>query len=363
MRRKMEGMISVSLCMIVRDEEKVLERCLSGVRDLVDEIIIVDTGSKDRTKEIAGQYTKKIYSFPWTDDFSEARNFSFSKASMEYCMWMDADDVLSEKDRGAFLKLKRELSPDTDIVMMRYDTGFDENGNAVLGYYRERLIRNLRGFLWQGAVHEVIAPEGNIVYSDVAVSHKKTGIGNPDRNLNIYKKMLAEGKCLNARELYYYARELYYHEEYKEAAETLRGFLERADAWIENKIEACRVMAECYEKTGERAVSLRTLLKSLEYDVPRAEICCDIGKYFMEEGRYEIAEFWYKTALECKMDLTRGGFVLPDCYNYIPAMQLCVCCDRLGRYAEAEAYNDRAGEYKPDSPAVLYNRNYFRGRT
>ncbi|MFQ7549123.1 MAG: hypothetical protein ACLRMZ_00835 [Blautia marasmi] len=62
--------------------------------------------------------------------------------------------------------------------------------------------------------------------------------------------MLAEGKCLNARELYYYARELYYHEEYKEAAETLRGFLERADAWIENKIEACRVMAECYEKTG-----------------------------------------------------------------------------------------------------------------
>ncbi|MFQ7549125.1 MAG: glycosyltransferase [Blautia marasmi] len=91
----------MSLCMIVRDEEKVLERCLSGVRDLVDEIIIVDTGSKDRTKEIAGQYTKKVYSFPWTDDFQRPGIF-VSKASMEYCMWMDADDVLSEKDRGAF---------------------------------------------------------------------------------------------------------------------------------------------------------------------------------------------------------------------------------------------------------------------
>ena len=180
-------MITVSLCMIVKDEEEVLDRCLSGMKDLVDEMIIVDTGSKDRTKEIAGRYTDKVFTFEWTDDFSAARNFSFSKASMEYCMWMDADDVLLEKDRMAFLTMKRELSLDTDIVMMRYHTAFDEKGNAVFWYYRERLIRNGRGFLWQGAVHEVITPGGNIVYSEAAVSHKKIGAGDPDRNLNIYK--------------------------------------------------------------------------------------------------------------------------------------------------------------------------------
>ena len=79
-------MVSISLCMIVKDEEAVLGRCLSGMKDLVDEIIIVDTGSEDRTREIARQYTDRIYFFEWIDDFSAARNFSFLKASMDYCM-------------------------------------------------------------------------------------------------------------------------------------------------------------------------------------------------------------------------------------------------------------------------------------
>ena len=79
-------MITISLCMIVKDEEDVLARCLESAADTADEIIIVDTGSADATKEIARRYTDKVYDFAWTDDFSAARNFSFSKAEMEYCM-------------------------------------------------------------------------------------------------------------------------------------------------------------------------------------------------------------------------------------------------------------------------------------
>ena len=73
-------MISISLCMIVKNEELVLGRCLDSVKNLMDEIIIVDTGSTDKTKEIASLYTNKIYDFPWINDFAAARNFSFSKA-------------------------------------------------------------------------------------------------------------------------------------------------------------------------------------------------------------------------------------------------------------------------------------------
>ena len=72
-------MAKISLCMIVRDEEEVLERCLESIADCVDEIVIVDTGSVDRTKEIAQRFTDKIYDFQWVDDFSAARNFDFSK--------------------------------------------------------------------------------------------------------------------------------------------------------------------------------------------------------------------------------------------------------------------------------------------
>ena len=108
-------MPTISLCMIVKNEEKHIARCLDSVAELVDEIIIVDTGSTDRTVEIASNYTAKVYSHPWTDDFSEARNYSFSKASMDYCMWMDADDILQQTDRDNFLQLKQSLPPKTDI--------------------------------------------------------------------------------------------------------------------------------------------------------------------------------------------------------------------------------------------------------
>ena len=77
-------MSTISLCMIVRDEEDVLERCLNSAADLVDEIIIVDTGSTDRTREIAQKFTDKVLSFPWIDDFAAARNFSFSQATCDY---------------------------------------------------------------------------------------------------------------------------------------------------------------------------------------------------------------------------------------------------------------------------------------
>ena len=76
-------MITISVCMIVKDEEAVLKRCLSCVKQFADEIIIVDTGSMDSTKEIAKRYTEKIYDYVWNDNFSEARNFSFSKANMD----------------------------------------------------------------------------------------------------------------------------------------------------------------------------------------------------------------------------------------------------------------------------------------
>ena len=77
-------MITISLCMIVKNEEKRLKRCLDSLAGLMDEIIIADTGSTDATKEIAGQYTEKVYDLPWTDDFSEARNDVFSRATGEY---------------------------------------------------------------------------------------------------------------------------------------------------------------------------------------------------------------------------------------------------------------------------------------
>src|SRR5690625_6404854 len=90
-------MVTVSLCMIVKDEEQVLERCLKSVYDLVEEINVVDTGSTDKTIEIAKKYTDRVFHFKWTGKFKDARNKSFNYATKEYIFYIDADDVLLER--------------------------------------------------------------------------------------------------------------------------------------------------------------------------------------------------------------------------------------------------------------------------
>ena len=134
-----DTMATLSLCMIVKNEEAVISRCLESVKAAADEIIIVDTGSTDKTKEIALSYTPQVFDFKWADDFSAARNYSFSKASMDYIMWLDADDVITEDNTVKLTALKNQLK-DESAVMMKYNTAFDEDGKPIFSYYRDCLL-------------------------------------------------------------------------------------------------------------------------------------------------------------------------------------------------------------------------------
>ena len=181
-------MPTISLCMIVRNEENVLARCLESVKDVVDEIIIVDTGSADRTKEIAAFYTDKIFDFIWIDHFSAARNYSFSKATKEYYMWMDADDVLPENEKQKLLQWKRNsISKEQlpDVIMMKYVTAFDEFGKGIFSFYRERILRRDIRCFWKGRVHEAIVPFGKVEYLDISIEHRSEKETYSDRNLKM----------------------------------------------------------------------------------------------------------------------------------------------------------------------------------
>ena len=98
-------MATVSVAMIVKNEEKILDRCLDSLQGIYDELIIVDTGSVDNTKDIAHKYTDKVYDFEWCDDFSAARNYAFSKCTMDYIYTADADEVLDQENRVKFVNL------------------------------------------------------------------------------------------------------------------------------------------------------------------------------------------------------------------------------------------------------------------
>ena len=361
MNEQTEG-ATISLCMIVRNEHQHLARCLQSVLGVVDEIIVVDTGSQDDTKEIARRYTERVYDFVWQDDFSRARNFSFSKATMDFILWMDADDVLEAEDALRLLALKKTIGDTADVVMLPYHVGFSDSGEPTLTYDRERLLRRSRGFVWRGAVHEAISPAGRILHADAAICHRKLGAGDPDRNLRIYEKLLAKGEQLGPREQYYYARELCDHGRFEAALAAFEAFLSRPDGWVENRIDACRLAARCLSALGKPDEAQAMRFRSFAMDLPRAETCCEIGAGFMEARDYRAAAYWYERAMSCRPDSHSGAFVQPECYDYVPLLQLCVCYDRMGDSQRAQAFNERVGERWPEDPSYLYNKTYFEGR-
>ena len=355
-------MITISLCMIVKDEENVLERCLSSVARLVDEIIIVDTGSTDKTKQIAGKFTDKIFDFQWIDDFSAARNFAFDKAVMDYILWLDADDIIMQSDQEKFMVLKKELTFETDVVMMHYNIGFDESERVTFSYFRERLVKRSNKFKWFEPVHECLQFGGNIIHADIGITHAKPEENINDRNLKIYERLLADGKELSARGTYYYARELKDHKRYEDAILMFTKFLDSGSGWVEDNIVACSELADCYQLTGNPQKALQSMFRGFWYDTPRGEMCCQIGTYFKEERKYRQAVFWFELVFRLEKPTISWGFHQEDYWGYIPALECCVCYDKLGEYEKAEFYNNLAESYKPGSDAVLQNKRYFENK-
>jgi glycosyltransferase involved in cell wall biosynthesis len=247
-------MSSISLCMIVKNEEATLERCLSSVAGIADEIIIVDTGSEDGTKEIAGKFTSWVVDFTWIDDFAAARNYSFAQANMDYILWLDADDVLIPEERAKFLELKSTLSPTIDAVSMTYHVAFDDSNNVTQSSRRFRLVRRSRNFVWAGVVHEDLVAEGPFQYfgSDIVVTHQKpVGESDPSRrNLLIYEKHFKAGREMRPVDLFHYPRELEAHGEFERAIPYYLEFLECKEADVELSLFTLDRLARCYYLTG-----------------------------------------------------------------------------------------------------------------
>lgn len=350
--------MTVSLCMIVKNEEDVLERCLSSVADVVDEIIIVDTGSSDRTKEIAARFTERIYDFEWIDDFSAARNYAFSKATMTYILWLDADDCFTDTNRELLIKTIQSLDHTVDSVTMPYVLSVDANGNVTHSLRRNRLVRRDKGFRWIGPVHEYLAVSGKIIHSEAAVTHLKEK-AYTDRNLQIYRKREHAGEIFAPRDLYYYANELKDHSLFEEAIDYYDKFLSTGQGWVEDMIQACLKQAFCYGRLCETDKALGALFRSMSFDKPRAEALCRIGAIFLETNRFPQAIYWYELATTLTKPADSLAMLENDAWTWLPHLQLCLCYDRVGDYVKARAHNDIALTYHPTHPSILFNKQYF----
>jgi len=354
-------LITISLCMIVKNEEDVLARCLESVKDAVDEMIIVDTGSTDRTKEIAASLGAKVYDFEWINHFAAARNFSFKQATCDYILWLDADDVLLPEDLNRLIELKQRDDFNYDTVTMKYHLSFDENGNPTYSYRRNRLVKRSMNFEWFGPVHEYLAVYGASYHSDIAVTHRKVRHAS-DRNLNIYLARLEQGEEFTPRDQFYFANELRDHARYEEAIKWYDVFLDGKKGWVEDNIAACSRKSFCYAELKQNDLAIRSLLQTLEYTPPRPDFCCQLGNLFLHQNRYSEAIYWYSQALSTSMYTTDMSFHNPATATWLPHLQLTVCYDRIGNTEKAVLHHKHAKELNPKHPSVNYNENYFKNK-
>lgn len=348
--------MTLSVCLIVKDEQDVIGRCLNCVCKFADEIIVVDTGSTDMTVAEVMKFTDKVYFFKWCDDFSAARNFAFEFATCDLLMWLDADDVITDENCKKISDLKYAFDG-YDMAVLPYAAAFDGD-TPTLVYSRERIFRRSGNYRFSGAVHEAVVPRGKILYSDAAVYHKKVKENEPMRNLRILQKIIAGGGELDERQKFYYGRELLFNRMFREAACVLEDFL-LGDGWSVNKTEACLNLYCAYKNLGKEERAIGALLRSFTVAAPCSQACCILGEYFMAKQEWTASAYWYETALKAAENGAFGSFVNLDYGGFIPYMQLCVLYDKLGNYEKAAECNDAAGRIKPENVNYLSNKKYF----
>lgn len=350
-------MEKISLCMIVRDNEKDMERLLPKIKDSFDEMVIVDTGSKDKTKEIAKKYGANVYDFKWINDFSAARNFSFDKATNEWVFWLDSDDDITghEKLRG----LTDMADDKTAGFAFVYNYARDEYGNIVAIHWRERLLKKSQ-FKWVGQIHETaIQNTKNAVMKteDVVVDHLATLEelqGSLQRNLDILLKDQSD-----SRTLYYIGQTYRGMKEFKKAAEYYVKYIQ-VSGWEEEKMHAWHYLGECMTKTGDfqeaiianmEAIKLRPNWPDGYFGVANTYFHMADQLGGVDNWKYCIE--WIKNGFTKKIPETIR-VIEPHTYTWIPLLQMAICKLSIGEVDEA--YTDYIRAYKMSNGAEFVAR-------
>jgi len=188
----------LSLCMIVKNEEKHLLNSIQSVTDIVDEIIIVDTGSTDQTVELAKKYATLVVQIPWNNNFAEARNISLEEATGKWILVLDADETLYDED---ITKLKRLILLDQNhegyfLQIVNQKEQFIDSHQEI--FPSLRLFRNRADYRFSGAIHEQIAPSipsEKITMTEIRILHNgandhNKNIARSKRNVSILEKEL-----------------------------------------------------------------------------------------------------------------------------------------------------------------------------
>jgi len=312
--------MKLSLCMIVKNEGAVLGQCLESVRGLVDEVIIVDTGSSDKTREIAqhfvGEVGGSVVDFTWVDDFSAARNESLKHATGDWILVLDADEVIAQQDHAKIKQAIKKASEKSDKS--------DKTGAKVQGFYlktRNYLPRE-QGFDFTSSKGDHYAETKNYPgWKDLPVirlfrnQHRYAGIIHESVEPSIFKlRELPEYKHTSVSDLIEHLDVPVHH----------YGF-------VLGDEHQQREKAEAYFRMGEKKIR----------ETPSAKAYLEQGRRYLELQEYRQALHCFQTALVHDPQAT---YVFPD---------LIFCCGKLLMYEDADLYFEQAMTFRKNDLNAL----------
>jgi glycosyltransferase involved in cell wall biosynthesis len=391
---------SLSLCMIVKDEQENLEQCLSSVARYVDEVIVCDTGSTDGTKAVAQKYGGIVYDYspqthpegffvddaascstftappPYSGDvalgdFGGARNESFRHAKGDYVLWVDADDVVLGADKLRDV-VKNMAARNEDMAFLAYDYAVDPvTGHCFYRQWRERITK--RGVArWANPVHEVMLPNGPVVtgkYGDVTISHRRKADRKsiPNRNYKILLRQLYQfaktvpaganvNELVDPRTLFYLGQEARFIE--PDRALGFYGDYLKRSGWPEERSAAHSALGQLYEfgvGGGTPAEQWQRALR--EYAAAHAEMESNPDGIFGMARVSYLQGRWADCIRYCERGFAMGN---PDSMLganpmdrvYRPHAYYSVALANVGRLEEAVKSCKAALAVAPDDPGV-----------
>jgi glycosyltransferase involved in cell wall biosynthesis/tetratricopeptide (TPR) repeat protein len=352
---------TVSLCIITKDEENNIGACLESVRGLFDEIIVQDTGSTDRTKEIAREHGAKVFDFQWVDHFAAARNACLEHASGDFIFWLDADDRLDEVNREKLRQLLASL-PDGNVAYSMKCLCLAAPWQPAAVVDHVRLFRRDPRIRWRYRIHEQILGAireagGQVLHSDIVITH--TGYADPalraaklQRDLRLLEMEYAEQP----------------HDPFTlfnlgQTFAELRQF-ERAEALVQESLQRSHpsdsivrklyvLLCNCRLGRGQTELALQSCLQG-------QNVCPNDAELLLLEGmlREQTNDLHGAKAALLRLLGTRDdanfASVAEGLRGHLGRHHLAWVCFRLGEHAEAERlWNAVLGEKADFRPAWL----------
>jgi len=325
----------ISLCMIVKNEEKFLEKCLKSIQNVVEDIIIVDTGSTDRTIEIAEKYNAKIFYFKWIDDFSAARNYSIEQATSDYILVLDADEYL---DDNANLIKEIESSMDYYVVNIK---NYKSTGR-VFTHQAVRLFKKSSGLRYFGKLHEHLnIQDRNLSYANASFiihhdGYREDVVVEKNKKERNRKIMMMELEQNPTSYSYYNMGNSYMSNgQYEKAIQMYQKSFELDKnktyrySLLCNWIECLRIL--------NRYEDAITIAKGAIQSFPfYTDFYFELGRIYEEIGYLRDAEKLFKICLEKgEVSVENVSFTKDGVGNYLSLYHLSKVLLSQGRYSEA----------------------------